>query len=248
MMPLVGHAVLVVERDPDVGDELGRTIASEGGIAVGPFTAAHDIIRYLEIGQITSAVLNADVGQGDVFVIAECLKERRIPYLVCAGHLAFGPAGLSGPIIFEPAPVPRLVAALGEIIAKAETPAEPASSGLENGHVLVIEDDPDTAMILESFLRTRGYGSFEHIDYEMGAVIAVRRRRPDLVVADIRLEHGSGLAAAAVISAAFGVPRIIVTGYPTAARGLDPRLVVPKPFTLDGLRRAIDYAQAARNQ
>lgn len=85
----------------------------------------------------------------------------------------------------------------------------------------MIEDEPSTAIIQEGHLRELDYTSFDHIDCEMGALGAVRRRRPDLVVADIRLEHGSELAATAVISIAFNVPRIIVTGYPKAAVGID---------------------------
>jgi hypothetical protein len=53
----------------------------------------------------------------------------------------------------------------------------------------------------------------------------------------------AGFAAAAVIGIAFSMPRIIVTCYPKVAAGINPSLVVSKPFTMASLQKAIAFVR-----
>ena len=243
-MTLADESVLIVESDEAVAAELACGVRRAGASSVGSAPTADLALRYLEEATVSSAIVNGNLRNGDAFLIAACLRERDIPFFVRTGHLGLGPDGLAGPIVVEPATSDVIVAALGKIVAQKPRRRDQTPPRSTAGHVLVIEDEPSTAIILEAHLRGLGYTSFDHIDCEMGALWAVRRRRPDLVVADIKLAQGSGLAAAAVIGIAFNVPRIIVTGYPKAAVGIDEALVVSKPFTMASLEKAIAFALA----
>lgn len=109
-------------------------------------------------------------------------------------------------------------------------------------HVLVIEDEPLTAMMLVDMLSDLGYGSVEVASSAADALAMARRRRPDLVTSDVRLGQGSGPATVAALTRDGAVPIVYVTGSP---EGLDPSLrpvTVIKPVCEHLLAQAIGRA------
>jgi CheY-like chemotaxis protein len=75
----------------------------------------------------------------------------------------------------------------------------------------------------------------------------VARERPDLVLVDVRLAHGSdGLAVAKEIQERFDTPAIAATGQLTAAEAEAAGLlgIVSKPYTLHALRAVLEGAAA----
>src|ERR1700693_1505598 len=118
--------------------------------------------------------------------------------------------------------------------------------------ILLVEDDPDVRMVLEFFFEQRGYRLSTANDYEVGAEI-LRDTRPDLLVSDVMLRSGTGIALAE-IARAMNIPVLLISGSPEAKKLLlkaggpkakkllqgDPSPFLPKPFRLLDFEREID--------
>jgi CheY-like chemotaxis protein/DNA-directed RNA polymerase specialized sigma24 family protein len=112
--------------------------------------------------------------------------------------------------------------------------------------VLIIEDEPIVAMDLVTVVRNAGHVSTGVAPTNRRALELARDRAPDLILADVRLRSGeSGIAAIKEILRAGALPVIFVTGYPERVltrEGIEPSLLVPKPFDPEFLGRAINQA------
>jgi two-component system CheB/CheR fusion protein len=129
---------------------------------------------------------------------------------------------------------------------KAETPPRRA------GTILLIEDDPDIAELLQMFLKGEGH----HVTTERDAIDALAHiehaaLKPDLVLSDYNLPGGmSGLQLAARIRRLLGsaLPVIILTGDISTETLREVRqehcLHLSKPVELSALTEAIDNALA----
>ena len=107
-------------------------------------------------------------------------------------------------------------------------------------HVLIIEDEPMIAMLLQDILEDAGATSFAFAATEKDAVELAALRVPAVIASDVRLLDGSGPAAVEAIRAAAGdVPAMFITGNPEACSRPDPRnVVLVKPVTVDQLTAA----------
>lgn len=112
--------------------------------------------------------------------------------------------------------------------------------------VLVIEDEPIIAMDLEALVERLGHTVVGNARTHAEAVDMVRRDRPGLVLADIRLADGSsGLEAVNEILAAFEVPVIFITAYPESlltGERPEPTFLIAKPFREDTVAAVISQA------
>ncbi|MET0792566.1 MAG: response regulator [Polyangiaceae bacterium] len=126
----------------------------------------------------------------------------------------------------------------------------PAFHGLPIGRrVLVAEDEPAMREVLETVLRECGYQvASVSTGTELDEALTQRRSTPfDLIVSDVRMPGASGLDVIDRLrESGDATPAVIVTAFPQAeirerARGLEVRLL-PKPFELDALRAAVDWA------
>lgn len=109
-------------------------------------------------------------------------------------------------------------------------------------HALIIEDDMLVALILEDLLRDLGFSSFDWAPTQDEAVAAAKRRPPDLMTVDIRLQDGNGIEAARRISAEHSSPMLFVTGNDAVVRHIPQAAIVTKPVTALGLRSAYLWA------
>jgi DNA-binding response OmpR family regulator len=120
------------------------------------------------------------------------------------------------------------------------------SERLQGVKVLVVEDDPLIAMLLEDMLAKVGaiqIGSARTVDEGLSMVGA---GEADLAILDVNL-HGRSSKPIAEALAAIGVPVVYATGY-GAATVLDGDavgvIVLEKPFTEDEVMRALSAAMA----
>jgi DNA-binding response OmpR family regulator len=113
-------------------------------------------------------------------------------------------------------------------------------------HVLIIEDDFLTAMFLAELLADLGFSSHDFAATEADAVAAARRRCPDLITADVRLQAGSGIAAVRAICSERRMPVIYVTASPGEVAHLPDAIVVDKPISEFYFRIAVNAAQDLR--
>lgn len=248
-MDLTRERVLIVEDEILTGIDLAGEIEDAGGLAIGPSASIRDALSVIETGDVTAAILDVTVRDGETTRVATHLIGRGIPFIVYTGgglpprlRTSFGDA----PVHIKPTNSRRLISALATEIACARTRGVVSGPIVRKdvlAHALVIEDEPQTALILNACLHHFGYRSVAQADTEAAAVEAARSRRPDLLLVDIRLKEGDGLAAARAIRIAYGVPMVVVTARPDLASQIDARFVVAKPFTTDALRMAVERAQ-----
>lgn len=136
---------------------------------------------------------------------------------------------------------------------KRPVPGEEVELSADSPIALIVEDDPDGARIAAGMLRMLGYRSRIAVD-ATGALLALSEGVPSLVVLDVCLPTMDGLGFAKVthrIEGMRGVPIVAASAvYPEngpVARALAAEGVVSylsKPFTLTGLREAIDAARS----
>lgn len=82
-------------------------------------------------------------------------------------------------------------------------------------HVLVIEDQPILAMMIEDTVLDNGATSVDIAATEDDAVAAAARRRPDFITSDVHLLEGTGPHAVATIRRCHGeIPVLFITALP----------------------------------
>ena len=111
--------------------------------------------------------------------------------------------------------------------------------------ILVAEDDELIGELLGEMLAGMGHEVCAIEVTEAGAVVAARQSRPDLLIVDIHLNPGCGIAAVDAIQHVRPVPHILVSGNIASLRARRPDAVMlEKPYTLVALccamRRARD--------
>jgi DNA-binding NtrC family response regulator len=116
-------------------------------------------------------------------------------------------------------------------------------------HILIVEDESATAWALEEGLSDEGH-SIVTVDSAEKALTAVRERRADVVITDLRLPRMDGVE---LVRRLHGrrhtAPVIVVTAYgsPETLKQLEEYGVhacLPKPFRMDQLRKSVKSALA----
>jgi CheY-like chemotaxis protein len=109
--------------------------------------------------------------------------------------------------------------------------------------VLVVEDDAVIGMLLAEMLEDMGHDVCAVEATEANAVIAAARWHPDLMIVDVRLGEGSGVAAVEEIHRAGPVPHVFVSADLSTVRLLRPNAaMLQKPYREVDLARVIQLA------
>ena len=109
--------------------------------------------------------------------------------------------------------------------------------------VLVIEDDALLGFMLGEVVEEFGYKVLAIETTQAGAVAAARTTRPDLMIVDVRLQSGNGIAAVTEICANGFVPHVFLTGDMAEVQSQRPdAIAIHKPFLEADLARAISRA------
>ncbi len=115
--------------------------------------------------------------------------------------------------------------------------------------ILLVEDEVLLALTFSDVLEDMGHiiCAVEHTEAE--AISAAKRLKPDLMIVDARLGHGSGISAVEEILKLGYIPHLFISGDSTIVRTRRPDAVtIQKPFRAvdlaHGLRRALTAAAA----
>ncbi len=113
-------------------------------------------------------------------------------------------------------------------------------------NVLIIEDELLIAMDLETIVGSLGHTVQEIATTKTEALAAVKRQKPGLILADVKLADGSsGLDAVREIVSESEVPIIFITAYPekvlTGERP-EPTFLISKPFQRETVMAIISQA------
>ncbi|MGI4732829.1 MAG: response regulator transcription factor [Janthinobacterium lividum] len=100
-------------------------------------------------------------------------------------------------------------------------------------HVLIIEDEPLVAMMIEDVLMEAGATSATIVATQAEAIDAAGRRIPAFIASDVMLLEGTGPAAVGAIKATHGaIPTLYITATPGACTPcVPPDRVLVKPFS-----------------
>lgn len=111
---------------------------------------------------------------------------------------------------------------------------------------LVVEDNILIGMLLSDMLIELGHVVCAVERTEEGAVAAAAKFRPDLMIVDVHISHGSGISAVETILRDRFVPHVFVTGDKLGTQQHRPGdVVIEKPFREHELIEAIKRATAA---
>jgi CheY-like chemotaxis protein len=119
---------------------------------------------------------------------------------------------------------------------------------MQNPTLVIVEDDALMAEALMGFVEELGYGVLTTADTEESAVKAVRDLKPDVVLMDVRLKDGNGLAAANTVRRSSRVPIIFCTSYAGneaveyAVQALGNATLIGKPFDESELANLLSKA------
>lgn len=90
-------------------------------------------------------------------------------------------------------------------------------------HVLIIEDEPLIALLVQDILEDAGATSFAYADTQEGAVAAAIGQPPTVITSDVRLKMGTGPEAVQAIHKKLGdIPVIFITSSPNECEPCDP--------------------------
>jgi DNA-binding response OmpR family regulator len=128
-----------------------------------------------------------------------------------------------------------------------ETGALPVASGVDRGHVLIVEDDLIIADLIDQILRFESF-QVSHVVDGKSAVEYAKDYHPDLILMDLMLPVMSGMDASRIIKSH---PDEVVSQIPivamsagvnlrATAHGLAVEGVLAKPFDIDELLATVD--------
>jgi CheY-like chemotaxis protein len=113
--------------------------------------------------------------------------------------------------------------------------------------ILVVEDDVMIGGLLAETLEDLGYVVCAVETNAVNAVAAAARHHPDLMIVDVGLGEGSGVAAVNEILRGGFVPHVFATGDALRDLSLGPEAVlIQKPFRGPDIVHAIERALAAK--
>jgi CheY-like chemotaxis protein len=108
-------------------------------------------------------------------------------------------------------------------------------------NILVVEDDAMVGAVLAEMLAGLGHEICSIQRTEEGAVAAAALRKPDLMIVDLKLAEGTGVATVERISRGGPIPHVFMSGngFFTTING---NVLLTKPFREADLIRAISRA------
>ncbi|MCW3849098.1 response regulator [Sphingomonas sp. LB-2] len=108
--------------------------------------------------------------------------------------------------------------------------------------ILIVEDEPLIAMMLEDFLEALGRELVGVADSVADAIAAVEIGGIDAAILDVNLRGGEQSWAVADALAKAGIPFLLSTGAggDSIAEAYRGRPTLSKPFTMDAVERALD--------
>ena len=111
-------------------------------------------------------------------------------------------------------------------------------------NVLIVEDEPLIAMMLEDFLDVLDKRAIGPADTVAHALAMVEQGGIDIAILDVNLRGGEKSTPVAAALAAKDIPFVFATGG--GDDSIDPsfrdRPRLQKPFTMDGVAKALDAA------
>ena len=120
-------------------------------------------------------------------------------------------------------------------------------------YILVVDDEPDIRILVQEILQDEDY-QVATAENGIAARAALRERRPDLVLLDLKLPDMDGMNVLKEIRREKPELHVIImTGYASVASAVEVMKLgafdyLPKPFEPDDLKKAVGRAFERRNR
>lgn len=105
--------------------------------------------------------------------------------------------------------------------------------------ILIVEDEPLIAMMLEDYLELLGHHHVATCDTVDSALATIEAEHPDAAIVDINLSGGEKSWPVADALAAKGIPFVLSSGGEEVSDGHADRPRLAKPYTMDGVEKAL---------
>ena len=105
--------------------------------------------------------------------------------------------------------------------------------------ILIVEDEPLIAMMLEDFIDAMGKQCVGTCDTVQSAMATIADEKPDAVILDINLSGGEKSWPVADDLATRGIPFVLSSGGSEVTEGHTARPRLDKPYTMDGVEKAL---------
>jgi CheY-like chemotaxis protein len=105
--------------------------------------------------------------------------------------------------------------------------------------ILIVEDEPLIAMMLEDFLEELGKVHVATCDSVQSALATIADEHPDAAIIDINLSGGEKSWPVADELAARGIPFVLSSGGDEVIDGHADRPRLTKPYTMEGVQAAL---------
>ena len=118
-LPLSGRRILVVEDEYLIAIEIERWLLEAGAEVAGPVPDAERALALIETGPLDAAVLDIHLNCEPVYIVADRLTERGVPYLFATGEvrIAEGSDYRSHAVLGKPILDDELLRAVSRLIA-----------------------------------------------------------------------------------------------------------------------------------
>lgn len=112
--------------------------------------------------------------------------------------------------------------------------------------VLIVEDDPISAMDVQAVLNEAGHSVIGTAPSHDRAIQIATASRPDIALVDFNLRSTRDGVVAARHLRRLGVKVVYLTGFAREVRLIDPNaVIVSKPYTPEAVLRAVEQVEAS---
>ncbi|MCC4298180.1 response regulator [Aurantimonas coralicida] len=122
---LSGMNVLIAEDEALVAMDLSDIVEFDGGCVIGPFATSQECRPAIDVTRIDVAILDVRLQDGEVFGLADELRDRGVPIVFHSGHLDPNDIVTRYPMArccAKPASPERLVSDVASLVEKADLP------------------------------------------------------------------------------------------------------------------------------
>ena len=113
--PLVGCTILIVEDEPLVALDVARSL-EDAGAHVLTARVLDEALQKAEEPDLSAAVLDHGLSDGNTSAVCEVLKRRRIPFVLYSGYSQIDGACSRGVLVHKPSSPAVLVTTVASLL------------------------------------------------------------------------------------------------------------------------------------
>jgi DNA-binding response OmpR family regulator len=114
-MALTGHKILLVEDEPLIALDIAEGLQAAGASVLTAYTL-RDGLRFVSEPDLSAAILDFGLSDGEAQALCERLDERRVPFILHTGYAKADVQCGSGVVVSKPATPQELVSTVQKLL------------------------------------------------------------------------------------------------------------------------------------